>query len=106
MKTTQLLELAPKTFKADKNEIIDGSNSRANGTVVNLSKNKKSRKLTHMPNIKATEEPNFLTFNAKKAFNYLWLAFIKAPIFRHFDLESYIQIETNELSYAIDEVLS
>ena len=38
---------------------------------MNLSKNNKSRKLTGVPNIKATKEPIFLTFNAKKAFNYL-----------------------------------
>ena len=34
----------------------------------------------HVPNIEAIREPNFLTSNAKKAFNYLQLVFIKAPI--------------------------
>ena len=65
---------------ADDNEIIGESNSKANETIVNLSKNKKSRNLTHMPNIRAIEKPNFLTSNTKKAFNHLWLAFIKALI--------------------------
>ena len=59
-----------------------------------------------MPNIKAMEKPNFLTSDAKKAFNHLRLAFIKAPIFWHFDLENHIWIETNALGYAIGGVLS
>ena len=59
-----------------------------------------------MPNIGATGKPNFLTPNAKKAFNQLRLAFIKAPILQHFDLENHIRIETNALGYAIGRVLS
>ena len=35
----------------------------------------------YIPNIRAIREPNFLTPNAKKAFNHLRLAFIKASIF-------------------------
>ena len=72
LKTTGSSELAPKAFKADDKEIVDGggSGSRANRTVMNLSKNEKSRKSTHMPNIRATGEPNFLTSDAKKAFNH------------------------------------
>ena len=72
---------APKAFKADDNEIVGGGGGKTNRTVVNLSKNEKSRKLTCVPNIGATEKPNFLTFNTKKTFNHLRLAFIKAPIF-------------------------
>ena len=59
-----------------------------------------------MPNIGATGEPTFLTPDAKKAFNQLRLAFIEAPILRHFDLESHIRIETNTSGYAIGGVLS
>ena len=44
--------------------------------------------------------------NAKNAFNYLWLAFIKAPILRYFDLQSYIQIENTISGNAISKVLS
>ena len=73
---------------------------------MNLSKNKKSRNSTHVPNIGATGEYNLLTPNAKKVFNHLWLAFIEAPIFQHFDLESHIRIETDISSYAIAGVLS
>ena len=60
----------------------------------------------HVPNIGATGEPNFLTPNAKKAFNYLRLGFIKVPILRHFDLESHIRIQTDISNYTIDEVWS
>ena len=59
-----------------------------------------------MPNIEATGEPNFLTPDAKKAFNHLRLAFIEAPILRHFDPESHIRIETDASGYAIGGVLS
>ena len=59
-----------------------------------------------MPNIRAMGQSNSLTPNAKKAFNYLKLAFIKAPILRHFDLESHIQIKTDVSRYTIGRVLS
>ena len=74
--------------------------------IVDLSKNKKSKKLMYMPNIGATKEPNLLTFNTKKTFNHLQLTFIKTLILQYFDLESHIQIETDASSYAIDRVLS
>ena len=50
--------------------------------------------------------PKFLTPDARTAFNRLQLAFTEAPIFRHFDLECHIQIETDALGYAIGGVLS
>ena len=46
-----------------------------------MSKKNKFRKLTRMSNIGAMGEPNFLTSNAKKAFNHLNLAFVKTLIF-------------------------
>ena len=73
-------ELGLRAFRAGNNEIVEDDGGKTNGTVVNLSKNKKSRKLMHVRNIEATGKPNFLTSNAKKAFNHLRLAFIKAPI--------------------------
>ena len=95
--------MVSKAFKANNNEVVGGisGGDRTNKTVKNSSKN-----LTRVPNIRATRKPIFLTPNAKKTFNYLRPAFIKAAILRHFDLESYIQIEINALSYAIDRVLS
>ena len=75
LKTTRSSEeLALKTFRVDDNEVVgSGGDSE---TVRNS-----SRKLTCVPNIRATGEPNFLTPNTKKAFNHLKLAFIEAPIF-------------------------
>ena len=92
LKTIRLFEkLTSKAFKVDDNRVVDGSdNSTTNETVVNLLKNKKSRKLTYVPNIGAMGEPNFLTPNAKKVFNHLWLVFIKASILQHFNLENHI----------------
>ena len=106
LKTTGLSESIPKAFKANDDKIFGNSSSKANGTVVNLSKNKKSRKSTCISNIGAMKKPNFLTSNAKKAFNYLQLAFIKALILQHFDSKSHIWIETDILGYAIGEVLN
>ena len=72
-------KLALKVFRADDNEVVK-VDSRANETVVNLFQNNKSKNSTCKSNIGATKEPNFLTPNAKKTFNHLRLAFIKAPI--------------------------
>ena len=106
LKTTESSEeLAPKAFRADNNKVIEVGD-RAHETVMNLSKNNKSKNSMRMPNIGAIEKPNFLTPNAKKAFNHLQLAFIKAPILQHFDLKSHIQIEINISGYAIGRVLS
>ena len=101
-------ESAPKAFKAGNNEVVGGSDDRADETVVDssTSKNEKSRKSTRVPNIRATGEPNFLTLDAKEIFNHLKLAFIKAPILQHFDLKSHIRIETDASDYSIGGVLS
>ena len=100
LKTTGSSEkLAPKTFRTDDDEVVGGGGGSE--TIRNL-----SRKSTRMPNIGATGEPNFLTPDAKKAFNHLRLAFIKAPILRHFDPKSHIRIEIDASGYAIGGVLS
>ena len=77
--------MAPKAFRVDDNGVVDGSGGRANKKISNSFKN-----LTDIPNIRATKKSTFLTSNAKKIFNHLWLAFIKVLILQHFDLESYI----------------
>ena len=51
-------------------------------------------------------ELGFLTSGAKKTFTELRQAFIKAPIFHHFDPERHIRVETDASGYAIGEVLS
>ena len=101
LKIIELSNLVLKVFRADENKIVIIGGSRANRMVVNSSKNKKSKKLTRVPNIKVTGKLNFLISSTKKVFNHLWLAFIKAPILQHFDLENHIRIETDVLGYAI-----
>ena len=54
MKTTRLSKPALKAFKADDDKVVGGGDNRANGTVVNLSKNEKSKKLMCMSNIGVT----------------------------------------------------
>ena len=74
------------------------------------SKGKKSKepsKSENSPNFYGNDSgPIFLTPEARSAFNCLRLAFTKAPILRHFDLEYYIQIKNDVLSYVISDVLS
>ena len=83
--TKSFEELTPKVFRANDSEVVADGSSRANEMVKNSAKN-----LTRISNIKAIRESNFLTSDAKKIFNYLRLAFIKVPIFQHFNLENQI----------------
>ena len=70
-------------------------------------KSKKTAKSRNSPNFGATESrPSFLTPEARAAFNRLRLAFIRAPIFRYFNSECHIWIETDTLGYAIDDMLN
>ena len=71
LKLIGLSEFAPKVFKTNDNKVFDCDSNRANRTIINLSKNEKSKKLMHVLNIGAMKEPNFLIPNAKKVFNYL-----------------------------------
>ena len=64
----------------------------------------KSRNSTNFDTIK--DRSKFLISNAKTAFNYLWLTFIKALILQYFYLEYNILIETDALGYAIDRILN
>ena len=105
MKPIGLPNLIPKALRVHDNEVVEVAN-RANKIVVNLSKNKKSKNLMHIPNIKAIGKPNFLILDAKKTFNYWRLPVIKALIFWYFDLKNYIQIETDASGYATSGVLS
>ena len=49
---------------------------------------------------------SYLIPDAKQAFTQLRQAFIKAPIFQHFNPKCHIRVETNTLCYAIGAVLS
>ena len=57
----------PKAFKDDDNE--DVAVDSTNESIVNSSKNNKSRNSTHVPSIKALKEPIFLILNAKNVFS-------------------------------------
>ena len=72
-----------------------------------LAKSKKPSKSRNSPNFDAKKTGlSFLNPDLKTAFNHLRLAFTKAPILRHFDLDCYIWIKTDALGYAIGDVLS
>ena len=98
--------------KVDDDEIISGGGAIGRSAVSwsdalkKLVKSKSRAKNGHLSNNNNTEEPKFLTPKAKKGFNRLRQAFIKAPILQYFDLECHIRIETDASSYAIGEVLS
>ena len=49
---------------------------------------------------------NYLTSDAKKAFDQLCQAFTEAPILQHFDPEQYIRVETDLFGHAIGGMLS
>ena len=49
---------------------------------------------------------NYLTPDAKKAFDQLFQVFTKAPIFQHFDPKQYIRIKTDTSEHAIGRMLS
>ena len=92
-------------YKFDGNKIggteVDGEDNKVGKKSQKMSKSKNLSKFK-----KTERSSDFLTPRAKLAFNKLRQAFVKAPILHHFDLERYIQIETNASSYAIGGVLS
>ena len=88
----------PKTKRSESQKTSKSQNS---------AKSKKQSKSGNSPKFNVTEAGlSFLIPKARAAFNRLRLAFIKAPILRHFDPECYIRIETDALGYAISIVLS
>ena len=93
LKTTRSLDLAPKLGAGD-DEVV-GSGGKADDRNLSKSKKSKNSKFGKQMHIRATGEPIFLTPSTRKTFNQLRQAFTKAPIFRHFDLECHIRIETN-----------
>ena len=68
---------------------------------------KKLSKNRNLPRFNTKEKgSSFLTSDARTTFNRFWLAFIKAPILWHFDLEYHFLIETNASGYEIGDALS
>ena len=66
----------------------------------------KDKTVKRSPSKNLNRAMSYLTPKARLVFTKLRKAFIKAPIFRHFDLECYIWIETDALGYIISGVLS
>lgn len=48
---------------------------------------------------------DYLIFNAKRFFNFLWNLFIQASVHHYFNLKYFIHIETNAFRNNIDKVL-
>ena len=60
----------------------------------------------HVSHTVSNNVSNYLTSDAKRAFDQLYQAFTEAFIFQHFDPEQYIWLETDMSGYAIGGVLS
>ncbi len=84
-------------------KLLGGKNSKNSTKVQNSAKSKVSKATSPET---APEARFFLTPESRLAFTRLRLAFTKAPIPHHFDLERYIRIETDASGYAIGDVLS
>ena len=104
-------------FASNKIGIIESSSKSIEKFVeLKTGKSPKSQKLFKSRKLAKSEKKlsfdtkenklSFLIFEARTAFNRLWLAFTKAAILWHFDPECHIQIETNTFGYAIGEMLS
>ena len=100
------MEIAKKSGKSKSKKLVKSQKLSKSGK----SKGKKSKKPPksgNSPNFDAKDTgPNFLTPEAKSAFNCLQLTFTEAPILRHFDPKCHIRIETDASGYAIGGVLS
>ena len=96
MKTSPQPAVALPATAVDDSEVV-GSSRENEG---------KSAKSDFIKPVRGAEEPSFLTPEARRAFIQLRQAFTEAPIFRYFNPERHIRIETDASSYAIDGILS
>ena len=100
------VELVKKSRKS-KSQKLAKSQKLSKSKKSKSKKSKKRSKNRNSPNFNTTEAgQSFLTLNTRTAFNCLWLAFIKALIFWHFNSKCHICIETDASSYAMGRVLS
>ena len=70
------------------------------------SSNHVSHTVSNIVSNSAKNISNYLTSDAKRAFDQLCQAFTKAPILQHFNPKQYIQVETDVLGHAIGGILS
>ena len=71
-----------------------------------LSSNHVSHNVSNIVSNSTKNVSNYLTPDAKKAFDQLRQSFTKAPIFQHFDPKRYIRVKTNLSGHAIGRMLS
>ena len=91
----------------DENETRKASTSIKGPIGANyLSFNHVSHILSNIDSNSAKNVNNYLTPDAKRAFDQLLQAFTEAPIFQHFDPEKYIQVKTDAFGHVIGGVLS
>ena len=91
----------------DKNEAKKASASMKGPTGAdNPSFDHVSHTVSNIVSNSAKNVSNYLTPDAKTAFDQLRQAFTEVPIFQHFDSEQYIRVETDALRHAIGGVLS
>lgn len=69
-------------------------------------KNNESKISIQCLDIGAMGKPMFLFFGTRKKFNQLQQAYIETLMFRYFDPETHIQIQTNASDYAIEGLFS
>ena len=107
--TQKLMDLVDEFDEGDrgKNEAKKTSASTKKPTGADYqSSNHVSYTVSNFVSNSAKNVSNYLTPNAKKAFDQLRQAFTKAPILQYFNSEQYIQVETDASGYAISGVLS
>ena len=90
---TKSSDTAPR-LRADDNKVVEVG-SKADDRNLSKSKKSKNAKSGKQICIEAKGEPTFLIPGAREGFNQLRQLFTKALIFRHFDLECHIWIETD-----------
>ena len=104
----ELIEKSGKLSKTGKLSKSGNSKSEKLSEFQNMAKSgKKLSKSRISPNFNAKKIGlSFLNSKARTTFNFLWLAFTKAPILQHFDSECHIWIKINVLGYAIGRLLN
>ena len=98
----ELIEKYRKLSKTGKTSKVQKSSKSRKSA-----KSKKPSKSENLSNFNAKNNGlGFLTPKARAAFNYLQVAFTKAPILWHFDPECHIRIKTDVSGYTIGGVQS
>ena len=92
--------------KTGDNKVDNKINDKIGKKGQKTSKSKNLFKSKKLSKSKKMIGSDFFTPKARLVFTKLKQAFVKAPIFHHFDQKHYLWIETNALGYAISRILS